>query len=287
MEYIGWPFCSLYKKLRGLTFVDVGAHIGTFSIPMALCLETGEGWVVAVEAMPLHVQLLRANFRANFVENAVVFPYAVGDSSTGSLLLATHALNSGLTSAVAPEVISSNSTSKIVAPLTTLDEIYRAYPEVMRRVLVMKLDVEGFEGRSLLGAQDLMGAAPPCLLMVELNAGWMRRAGTPMHRLFNYLESQGYSTQDARNWTSKFRQFDVFFWQKDIAKCISERSGYTVEAVRQAMAETEDPQMVGLHMRDRWSVIGPPIASPWVSVPRTYAPAGKSLVLGLPQSCFF
>merc|ERR1712216_981165 len=128
---------------------------------------------------------------------------------------------------------------KTVVPVTTLDAIYRAYPDVMRRVLIMKLDTEGFDGRAVLGAENFMREAPPCLLQMELRPARVKLAGTPVEEIFEYLESKGYSTEDARTLLDKgtLRKTDAFFWQTDFAKCISQRSGKAIEAVRQAIAD--------------------------------------------------
>ena len=54
-----------------------------------------------------------------------------------------------------------------IVQLTTIDEIYKAQPEAMRAVLVMKMDIEGHEGIALRGAKEFFSEAPPCVLRVE------------------------------------------------------------------------------------------------------------------------
>eukprot|EP00747_Dinoflagellata_sp_TGD_P219753 gnl/TRDRNA2_/TRDRNA2_91821_c0_seq1.p1 gnl/TRDRNA2_/TRDRNA2_91821_c0~~gnl/TRDRNA2_/TRDRNA2_91821_c0_seq1.p1 ORF type:complete len:329 (+),score=17.02 gnl/TRDRNA2_/TRDRNA2_91821_c0_seq1:32-1018(+) len=246
-----FAFCNLYSDLPGLTYVDVGANIGSLSVPMALCLEPGDGWVVAVEALPRHIELLRANFRANFVENALVFPYAVAQSTNQFqfLRLGTHPTNPGLSSVL----LSDLRAHETVVPVTSLDAIYQSYPEVMSRVLVMKIDVEGFEGHAVLGAEKLLQEAPPCLLQMEFRKRWLELAGTPIAQILTYLESRGYSTADAKGFT--FNSPDVFLWQDNFAECISQRSGYTVETVRQAIAK---PRTVSDDISYRWLMVNWP-----------------------------
>merc|ERR1719221_935373 len=61
-------FCREFSTLDGRAdFLDVGANIGTWSIPMARCLQdlNHGGSVIAVEAMPSFGKHLVASIRAN------------------------------------------------------------------------------------------------------------------------------------------------------------------------------------------------------------------------------
>jgi FkbM family methyltransferase len=76
--------CSLFSKKGGVgNFLDVGANIGTFSIPMADCLKYLARWqgrskVISVEGMPRTVDHLVAGITANNMTNLDVYNYAVG-----------------------------------------------------------------------------------------------------------------------------------------------------------------------------------------------------------------
>merc|ERR1719346_499916 len=74
--------CRQYGNLNGTAdFLDVGANIGTWSIPMAQCLRklNRGGSVIAVEALAANAMHLAASLRANSFQNIDLFNYAVGD----------------------------------------------------------------------------------------------------------------------------------------------------------------------------------------------------------------
>eukprot|EP00929_Paragymnodinium_shiwhaense_P061959 TRINITY_DN30943_c0_g1_i1.p1 TRINITY_DN30943_c0_g1~~TRINITY_DN30943_c0_g1_i1.p1 ORF type:complete len:230 (-),score=28.54 TRINITY_DN30943_c0_g1_i1:166-855(-) len=146
--------CDVYKQAAsGLqrvrpVFLDVGAHIGSFSVPMGCCLAQWQvaGRIVAVEALPGNVELLKANLLANALGHmSRVFSCAVGER-TGEVALRLEPGNVGGSHARGSSA--SNATGGVVVPLRTLDSIYAEVGPPMSSVLVMKMDIEGFEGRA-------------------------------------------------------------------------------------------------------------------------------------------
>jgi len=59
-------------------FLDVGANIGTFTIPMADCLRHRGNRVIAVEGMPPIADHLAVGLLANDLQNVDMYNYAVG-----------------------------------------------------------------------------------------------------------------------------------------------------------------------------------------------------------------
>mmetsp|Transcript_22692 Transcript_22692/g.63318 ORF Transcript_22692/g.63318 Transcript_22692/m.63318 type:complete len:206 (+) Transcript_22692:480-1097(+) len=169
------------------------------------------------QALPLHYEVLKANLRVNFVDRHVqLFPYAVGDAAGGVLSIALDPHNLGASSAVNCE-----NTSHVSAPVTTLDDIYAALPSEMRRVLVMKIDIEGWEGRALYGGVQFLSESPPCYLRIELMQKWLSLARTPLKQLLAYLADMGYDTEGFRR--VNFLDHDYIFRQVDLATCIEAR----------------------------------------------------------------
>jgi hypothetical protein len=71
----------LESRLRaGMTFLDLGAHIGYFSL-VAGRLVGPRGLVLAFEPDPRNFELLLANVWRNGLANVVRFPWAVGEAS--------------------------------------------------------------------------------------------------------------------------------------------------------------------------------------------------------------
>merc|ERR1712196_286051 len=143
-------------------------NIGSFAVPISMCLQSinssSPGSVIAVEALPRHVDMLRANLRVNFIANALVLPYAVGKTSKGFHSMYTDSKNKCHSSLVGnfEGSYGGNSTRKSRVRVTTLDDVYFSQQAVMRRVLVMKIDVEGYEGHALFGASNFLTESPPC-----------------------------------------------------------------------------------------------------------------------------
>merc|ERR1719410_724685 len=78
-------FCQEYGNIAGKAdFLDVGANIGTWSIPMAQCLNrlNRGGSVIAVEALKLTAKHLAASAHANSFDNIDLFNYAVGEGGS-------------------------------------------------------------------------------------------------------------------------------------------------------------------------------------------------------------
>lgn len=74
-----------YHLPEGLTGfgLDIGAHIGSVTVP--LLLDNPELWVVAIEAVPDNVALLRDNFALNDVEGRCTILEGAAWKGTGTL----------------------------------------------------------------------------------------------------------------------------------------------------------------------------------------------------------
>ena len=72
---------------------------------------------------------------------------------------------------------------------TTIDEIVRS--RNLTRLDLIKLDIEGWELRALIGASDVLEKFHPALFM-EVNDRQLARAGDDADSLFNFLSQLGY-----------------------------------------------------------------------------------------------
>lgn len=64
-----------FKPKKGEVFVDIGAHIGKYTLPTAKVVENG-GMVIAIEANTFNYQTLQRNIGLNKLENVVTFNLA-------------------------------------------------------------------------------------------------------------------------------------------------------------------------------------------------------------------
>ncbi|MBT5263535.1 MAG: FkbM family methyltransferase [Rhodospirillaceae bacterium] len=151
----------LEQLLRpGDVVVDVGANVGTLAIPFAQMVGP-DGRVVAFEAQPFVFQMLCTNFVLNQLTNVDAYPEAVSNES-GSFALAHGDYSGAEVNLGAIEVTkySVNANGSRVATVR-LDDVV-GYD----RVRLIKIDVEGMEGKVLDGARDLI-ARTRAMLYVE------------------------------------------------------------------------------------------------------------------------
>jgi len=129
---------------RGLTFLDVGAHLGGYSV--RACLMGLR--VVAVEPDPDNYRLLTENLRLNGCSGAVALNIAAGDQEgTATLYSSTDSGRRNLAGDGMPR-----STVR-VAPLDALEDV------VGPGRLYVKVDVEGYEAKALRGMARLLKRA--------------------------------------------------------------------------------------------------------------------------------
>ena len=129
---------------EGMTAIDVGAHIGAFSL-LASRLVGGTGRVIAVEPVPENALCLRKMVEANMLTNIKVVEKAAGDRS-GVLSLSLSPDASGHHSAVFER-----SDERIHVSACTIDELVEDLG--LDAVDFLKIDAEGYEPNVLRGAQ--------------------------------------------------------------------------------------------------------------------------------------
>lgn len=152
----------------GFVVCDVGANIGTYSLPLARLV--GErGHVLAFEPNRSTRACLRQNLRQNLLHNVSVVPAAAGPAS-GSARLVVTADNLGEVHLASPA-----QRGDVTVDVATIDaEVER---RGLRRVDFIKLDVEGFELAALRGATRTLAANPRLLIQTEIVPAHSARYG--------------------------------------------------------------------------------------------------------------
>lgn len=200
-------------------FLDVGANIGSWTLPVAVSMAGTHSSVISVEAMPPIADHLRAGIVANKVANVALFPYAVGaPDPANEAQMAVHPKNKG-GSAVVGNMPWTESASKYTMGLTTMDAVLQAEPAVAN-LCYGKFDIEGNEGRMLAGAQALFTSHPPCTAFFELNDDFLRNVGTSRAQIETQLASLGYNV--AARVTMDFASFE--YKQTNMAACLGRLS---------------------------------------------------------------
>lgn len=181
------PHCvRIVRRLlpRGGVFVDVGAHIGCFTIQAARIVGHG-GRVIAVEAAPTNAALLRANIERNALLNVSLAETAVGRGEGTAVLSLPAGANQGMYTLGA----TGDSTRAQAVRVRSLDAVLADLG--VGRVDLVKMDVEGAESEVLRGGQQLLhGPRPP--IIVEVNEPALARLGAGSGDLLNEFKRAEY-----------------------------------------------------------------------------------------------
>jgi FkbM family methyltransferase len=161
----------------GMTFVDVGANIGYYSL-VAARLVGPTGCVHSFEPNAEVRHRLEHNIRLNSYDNAVVHAEAMaGHTGEVTFYLSTVEENSGISSIVPGAGLGSAQ----VVPSVTLDDFVLGLPG--RRVDLLKMDIEGAELSVIEGGQRVLASEEAPALLFE---------SFDVSQLLPVLESLGY-----------------------------------------------------------------------------------------------
>jgi FkbM family methyltransferase len=147
---------------RGMTFIDVGANVGYFSV-LASKLVGPTGRVISVEVDPKNVEILRANLWKNGCENAKVLQVAAWHESTTLNLVLNQAGGAG-------NSVNDDLGGGVEVPATRLDQV------VQGPVHYIKVDCEGSDHLAVSGATGLIQSSPDVLITVEFMHSHAARA---------------------------------------------------------------------------------------------------------------
>lgn len=190
----------------GDCFLDIGASFGFFSL-LAATLVGEAGRVYAVEPNEQNVKLLESSIRSNDFNHVTVMQMGASDRIETLFLHA--GVGNGSTSAVNAGDDPFAARTVLGAPLDQL-LAYRAKP-----INLVKIDVEGFEHKALLGAQRILKEDRPHIIFE------FQGAGAGARDFLEWLSSLGYAfvnissdrpisdTQDIEEIMNDFRQARV------------------------------------------------------------------------------
>lgn len=179
-----WDMYHVKRLLRaGSVIFDVGANFGHYAITLADALHR-DCSVHAFEPFPPNFERLRTNMRMNTLED-IIQVHAIGLSdSAGSGYMTTRADNSG-----AATFAVSGGAKRYHAALTTLDSFCTQYR--IEKLDFVKIDVEGYEDKLLLGGKETIRRFSPLMLM-ELDPPKLIRAASSVDRVVARLNDFGY-----------------------------------------------------------------------------------------------
>jgi FkbM family methyltransferase len=174
----------------GSTFIDIGAHIGYYSLKASRWLGPN-GTVVAIEPNPPTVERLRDNIRYSSVFRVLVQPVACAESESTLDFYASPRGNTGMAS-----MSRGNASHELNGEPTRYRVRARPLDDIvaelrLSRVDFMKLDVEGAEMLVLKGAKQTLARFRPALL-VETIDRQLQGMGTSTAEMSAFLTGMGY-----------------------------------------------------------------------------------------------
>jgi len=188
---------TVYGSLlrAGDVVIDGGCHGGYHTVPMCEILSE-RGLVIGFDAIPGLVRYLREKLESLGIGNALIINKAIGREVgvTEFTWVRDAEAYSGIRERGMSEEARA-SISKIRVALTTLDAEIGSLG-LIEKIRFVKLDLEGGEYDTLLGAQQLMRMSSP---LIVFENGRQRSAdiyGYDMNDWFSLFERNGYSVYD-------------------------------------------------------------------------------------------
>jgi FkbM family methyltransferase len=167
------------------TAIDVGANCG-FYTSLFWSIVKPSGRVLAFEPNPSQFRRLTEWFHNNRVSNVEFFPAALGDEETIATLF-VHPAKDWRNNATLTPV--DDGWNEVEVKVLRLEELLAK--QKITRVRLMKVDVEGFEGKVLKGAENLLAAGTFEYILIEFNDYWLSQNGSSSGQLMRYCQSLG------------------------------------------------------------------------------------------------
>jgi FkbM family methyltransferase len=192
------------KLLRpGMTFVDVGAHIGLLTLAGARAVGP-KGKVLAVEPVPLSFDALRRALAINSLTDRVVAVcQAVGAQRERCRLLVGSVL--GHSSLIRSDALSKEHTAEIEVEVSPLDDLI----EPNARVDLVKIDVEGAELAVLEGMTRIIADNPDLAIIAEFGPSHLTATNTPPEKWLSAFRDRGFEPWVIDESSSECRSADL------------------------------------------------------------------------------
>ncbi|MDB9308639.1 FkbM family methyltransferase [Aphanizomenon sp. CS-733/32] len=172
----------------GMTFIDVGANIGYFTL-MAAALVGSEGKVIAFEPSSYAYNRLKNTVNRNNISQVSLVQAGLSDSeSTIQLYIPDNQWGNH-----SPTMIKNNSGQPINVPVFRLDEYLKS--NNIAYVDLMKIDVEGFEPNVIEGAREAIESKKIHSILIEFNKYWLECNGSSVASLYQKLLELGFKSK--------------------------------------------------------------------------------------------
>ncbi|MFC1943356.1 FkbM family methyltransferase [Chloroflexota bacterium] len=173
---------------RGMTVVDLGAHIGYYTL-IAAELVGPEGKVFAFEPDPENFSLLQRNVDVSGYKNVALVQKAVsGKTGIAKLYLDSESWGHSLSST---EI----SKESISVSVTSLDEFFSE--EV--RIDIIKIDIEGAEGGAVEGMERILSKGDVKSIFLSSHLRELESEGSSLKEIVDKLTGFGFRFYEISN----------------------------------------------------------------------------------------
>jgi FkbM family methyltransferase len=169
---------------NGDTILDIGAHIGWYSINFAKRFPVSK--VYAFEPIEYTFEFLKRNIERNHLSNVIFLNFGLSSREEEKDL---YYFKGGSAIASIENLIPHQNVKKIKCRLRPLDAILAELE--MKSVNFIKCDIEGAELFMLQGAQKTIDKFKPVIL-IELYEEWCNKCGYSSKDIIVFLTSMGY-----------------------------------------------------------------------------------------------
>jgi FkbM family methyltransferase len=169
---------------NGQFFVDVGAHCGSFAMPIANEFRTAK--VLAFEPNPHLQYLLLQTQKLNHLDNFILDERALSNDCGPMDFYVSYGANDAL-AGLNPR---SGASKHIEIQATTLQKALLEHQ--ISRLRLLKIDIEGAEGIVLPASQELLAAGVIEAILLELHVDLIKKYGQTGENIIQLLHRNNY-----------------------------------------------------------------------------------------------
>lgn len=176
-------FTKLYNAIYNIqNIIDIGANFGYHALLFSRECSMN---VYAFEPQIQNFRLLEDNVRNNNIKNVILYNYACGDHNCEIKMPIYNCDNLINMGDITPNMDCDNNQFNITKSIL-LDEL-----NFLSKIDLIKLDVQGWEKKVLIGAKKLLKKHKP-LLIVEFEHHQLIKTNTSCKELFDFIREQDY-----------------------------------------------------------------------------------------------
>lgn len=149
----------------GDIFLDVGAHIGTYSLAAAT-LHPGQIKVIAIEAHPLNAMTFMRQLAVNELQMDVELVCAAAGARAELVQLWPYSTMGNFVSATRPADAPEDN-PPLTVPAVPLAQLFEGRPDLADGRIFLKIDVEGYEPEVMEGADALLASGRVAAVVFE------------------------------------------------------------------------------------------------------------------------